>query len=320
MLIRLAISIVLCLLFVKYVVPFPFVTSQALTTPPPPTKARALYFTGAGIYIWWQIGAARYIQERCDRRLLQNIPVVGASAGSITATMLLTNADSAQGAKFAEKLAYDYEIFSRDKGLYGIWGELLREWLDEVIKDDSSLDSLKNLYISITPSLGMSKLVTGFEGKADLIEAIMASCHVPMFLDGKPFASYKGEAVLDGSFWYFVTKNRFTGLPFPENIPTEEVLWVDYGDDEEFMNSINGNFLGLITPEAMYEMIEAGYNHMKREDYYRRLPLGSRRMLPNVQEVRELLARSPELLSLLPEEVRGIPKRIRIPKFALKDG
>ena len=30
--------------------------------------------------------------------------------------------------------------------------------------------------------------------------------------------SYVGEQVLDGSFWYFVTKNRETGLPIPPGL------------------------------------------------------------------------------------------------------
>ena len=42
--------------------------------------------------------------------------------------------------------------------------------------------------------------VTKFESKADLIEAIMASAHVPFFLDGRPFLNFRGKWVWDGSF------------------------------------------------------------------------------------------------------------------------
>jgi hypothetical protein len=49
-----------------------------------PQKPKCVYFTGAGMYFWWQAGAAKYIQQNCD---LSNMPVIGASAGSLTATV-----------------------------------------------------------------------------------------------------------------------------------------------------------------------------------------------------------------------------------------
>ena len=39
------------------------------------------------------------------------------------------------------------------------------------------------------------------------------------------------------------------------------------------MQSISGNFLELVSPDKVPEMIEAGYNFMKREHYQGRLPL-----------------------------------------------
>jgi predicted patatin/cPLA2 family phospholipase len=88
---------------------------------------------------------------------------------------------------------------------------LLRKWLDIVIPDSVRTEDLQDLHIAITPTFKSPKLVSNFEDKNDLIDAIMASCHVPVFLDGRPFTEYKGEQVLDGSFWYFVTKDRYTG-------------------------------------------------------------------------------------------------------------
>lgn len=110
---------------------------------------------------------------------------------------------------------------------------------------------------------------------ADVIKACMASCHVPLFLDGRPFTEYRGEQVMDGSFWYFVTKDRVTGLPLPndENVTADDIFWIDYGDDEEFMQTISGNFLDLVSAESVPDMIEAGYNFMKREHFQGRLPM-----------------------------------------------
>eukprot|EP01031_Cornospumella_fuschlensis_P026953 gene26953-32566_t len=290
-------------------------------------KSESLYFTGAGIYIWWQMGCAKYIRENCDIRILRDIPVVGASAGSITATMLLANGDFDKGAKLAEQLAYDYDLYSRDSGLYGIWGKILREWLEEMIPSDLDMDSIRNLQISLTPSLGMSKLVSDFTHREDLLDALLASCHIPLILDGRPLATYKGEKVLDGSFWYFVTKNRFVSLPLPESVEGDEVMWVDYGDDAEFMASLTGSFVSLITPEDMYSMIGKGYAYMQREHQAGRILLPTTTMkkkrtssspssAPKGQSmsyIQGVLA-AKDILVGLPEELLKMPKKIRLPK------
>lgn len=186
--------------------------------------------------------------------------------------------DSIPGSAVA--IAGEWDVYSRKLGLAGVWGAMLRQWLDMVLPKSIPKENMSNLYIALTPTLKPSKLITGIEERSDLIDAIMASCHVPVFLDGRPFTEYKGEQVLDGSFWYFVTKNRYSGLPLLNNANPEQIFWVDYVDDEDFVQSVSGNFLALITPDDMYNMIEAGYNYMKREHYKGRLPFPKRTFTP----------------------------------------
>ena len=46
--------------------------------------------SGAGVYFWWQAGAAQYIQNFCD---ISEVKCYGASAGYITASLLLSGAN-----------------------------------------------------------------------------------------------------------------------------------------------------------------------------------------------------------------------------------
>lgn len=46
--------------------------------------------------------------------------------------------------------------------------------------------------------------VNEFDSKADLIEAALASAHVPFALDGKPFLRFRGRLCWDGSFPDFI--------------------------------------------------------------------------------------------------------------------
>ena len=236
----------------------------------PPVKPKAVYFTGAGIYFWWQAGCAKYLQEHCD---LTGMPILGASAGSISATLLLSNADFSLAAESAIRIGQDAGVYGRKTGLAGIWGTLVKQWLEEMIPDTVNAKNFELLQVAVTPTTKSPKLINDLKGKADVIEALLASCHVPVFLDGRPTTMFRGEQVVDGSFWYFVTKDRISGLPLPSEIPPEEIFWIDYCDDDDFMQSISGNILELVTPQRVLEMIDEGYNFMKREHYYGRLPM-----------------------------------------------
>lgn len=250
-----------------------------------PMQPKAMYFTGAGIYFWWQAGCAKYIQENCD---YSEIPMIGASAGSLSATLLLSNVDFNKAAESALRIGSESKVYERKGGLAGIWGTLLSTWLNEIIPDDLSPDTFKRLQIAVTPYLKSPKLVDGFQSKMDVIDACMASCHVPVFLDGRPTTTFRGEKVLDGSFWYFVTKDRTTGLPIPVNKKPEEIFWIDYCDDDDFMQSISGNILELVSPSKLLDMMDDGYNFMKREHYNGRLPL-ARLKKPNFVYVADFI-------------------------------
>ena len=236
------------------------------------TKPMNLYFTGAGIYFWWQIGAAKYIRENCD---LTDVMIQGASAGSITATMLLSGCDFEETLNIALELADKHDIYRSKSGLKLVLGGILSEFLDKVIPEEIDEKILRPLQIALTPAeYNIPKypfLIAAPSIRKQLIECIKASCHIPVLLDGRVSTTYKDMTVVDGSFWYFVTKNRWTGLPIPQEGPSS-IYWVDYSDDEEFMKKISGNILELADPKALREMISSGFNHMSKQDRAGTLP------------------------------------------------
>ena len=87
-------------------------------------------------------------------------------------------------------------------------------------------------------------------------------------------------------FSYFTFICKF----LPQNI-----FWLDYCDDEAFMNEVSGNFMELVQPNDMFDMIESGYNHMKREHHYDRLPFLRKSIFS-----RETLHAAVEVLPKLP--------------------
>ena len=102
----------------------------------------------------------------------------GASAGALTATLVATNVDFSEATVLALDLAAKGKVWDRRRGLQGIWGPLIKEWL-EILLPDSISSVSERLMLLVTPIPSLGKLaVNEFVDKADLIECNMASIHL----------------------------------------------------------------------------------------------------------------------------------------------
>lgn len=170
----------------------------------PGSSYQAVRFTGGGIYFWWQAGVATYLLE--DKNL-KSTHLIGASAGSITASLLLAKADFQQAAKIAIRQVDEMKLWNNPTGLAGVWGPILEDFLQQLILPSSITDEdLKRIHIAATPRFIFkgTKFLNNFETKEELIHAVLTSTHIPFFMDGKPWKAYKGKKYIDGSFWSFV--------------------------------------------------------------------------------------------------------------------
>lgn len=100
---------------------------------------------------------------------------------------------------------------------------------------------------------------------------------------------------------YFVTKNRYTGLPICPSTNPSDILWVDYCDDEDFMQSISGNILETVSGETMRNMMQSGYNFMESEHAIGRLPIAK---WPSKRFVME------KIIKQIPAQILSSPSRL----------
>ena len=69
----------------------------------------------------------------------------------------------------------------------GVWGPLIQRWLHELLPANAATicSGRVGLFVlAIWPPLPHHLMVSDFESKDDLVEAAMASVHIPYFLDG----------------------------------------------------------------------------------------------------------------------------------------
>ncbi|TFJ83152.1 hypothetical protein NSK_005541 [Nannochloropsis salina CCMP1776] len=115
--------------------PSSFSPSPSSSFPSPSFPAPTLSFPGGGIFFYWQAGAVHYLQHHFD---LGQATLVGASAGALTAVLAGCAVSMPAAAERALALSMSISLWQRPLGLAGVWGGLVREWLDELLPQDAA--------------------------------------------------------------------------------------------------------------------------------------------------------------------------------------
>jgi hypothetical protein len=230
------------------------------------TKVQHIIFPGGGIFFWWQAGVVKALQEKYDLSK-RDIIMSGASAGSISCVLAACNVDMDKAMSSALRISDTAGIFTRRRGLAGIWGGLIEGWLHELLPDDCHVICSDRVNISvttITPSLLPlhRRVISTFSSKKDVIDACLASVHVPFFIDGHFSRTYRGETCVDGSFLFFLhnipwsLEEQFDGI--------HRALMVYHRDDKRLMKRKWGIFQ-TIDKKSLIEMFHMGYAYGSRQ-------------------------------------------------------
>ncbi|BDA50930.1 probable 1-acylglycerol-3-phosphate O-acyltransferase Pnpla3 [Coccomyxa sp. Obi] len=213
---------------------------------------------GGGIFFWWEIGAVKYLQQRFDIHKWQ---MRGASAGALVATLAACNVDSEVAFECAHRLSMEHKLFERSLGLAGVWGSIVRQWLDELLPANAADMCRGRLKLVVTNVRTFQlEYVDDFATKEELIDANMASAHIPFFLDGRPFASYRGKLYIDGSVTDFLFYDNSELLKC-----NGDAFILDYTQDK-LMQTTRLDFVKLRNPEEIEQLIAAGYAYAQRMD------------------------------------------------------
>ena len=169
---------------------------------------RVIAFTGGGLFYWWQAG---WISQQ---KFYPTDVFVGASAGSLSAALAKCEVDADLAFDLAIQLCDEYRVFEEPLGLGGRWGIIVRDWLERLLPVDAAERCRGNVAILVTqlgplednplgvlgwPPLRRSR-IADFSDRADLVDCLMASVHIPFFMDGQFFATFRGKPCIDGSF------------------------------------------------------------------------------------------------------------------------
>eukprot|EP00775_Hariotina_reticulata_P003710 gene3710-3973_t len=154
---------------------------------------------------FWQLGILEYLQRHYD---LSGCTMVGSSAGALLSVLSACNVSAQAALDRAHELCLEYKVFTRPLGLAGVWGAMVRQWLDDLLPDNAAeLCSGGHVQVVVTTLPFLTrKVISSFKDRDDLIEVALASAHIPFLLDFQLSALCRGQHCVDGSLLYMITR------------------------------------------------------------------------------------------------------------------
>lgn len=216
-----------------------------------------IIFPGGGLFFYWQAGVIAYLQEE-GYNLSSNILLSGASAGALSATLAKTEVSPYDATELALSMSDEAGVWDRPLGLQGVWGSIIYDWLDQLLPLDAE-ERVKQdeLHILLTPvpSFGKSR-ISQFENRQDLINANMASVHLPWFLDGNLTSNFRGKPHIDGSFLSEPSDY------FAQEYSEQPKLILDFKRDP-VMKDRASEFIKVVSKQTIWDILEQGKKHAR---------------------------------------------------------
>mmetsp|Transcript_23859 Transcript_23859/g.65546 ORF Transcript_23859/g.65546 Transcript_23859/m.65546 type:complete len:315 (-) Transcript_23859:681-1625(-) len=160
-------------------------------------------FSAGGLLFPYYQGIVEGLQE--EGLLSHDTPVAGASAGSLIAACAKSGLTQEELLDALLRLARDCRRLGTRKNL----GPLLRDILLEVLPADiHERCTSGNVHIAVTEVQSGFKfrpvLLNSFSSKDDLVGALLTSCHIPWYFNGKPTTVFREIPHFDGGFTNFL--------------------------------------------------------------------------------------------------------------------
>ncbi len=242
-------------------------------------KVPIVSVAGGGVFFFWQIGAMKAIlEERNDRPTMY----AGGSSGALACALALCNVPCDRIIDTTERIVRNKKVRKRKFGLFGVWGKVVNEWREELLPENAAEICNSKLTVQVTEWRGIRKgfkvrRINQFAGKKGLIDALMASSHIPYFMNKKArrtlTAFVDGEErkfrALDGAFLYVVPGKSCLGISKEHyRITTHHGVRPDYfvsHTRDKTLKKHNIKFTDTIDKNIMTLLAKRGYEYTREK-------------------------------------------------------
>lgn len=180
--------------------------------------APGILLPGSGMHLWWQLGAVARLAKMFD---LSQAQFAGASVGALAAVLAACDIDINRALDVAWRLCDEAGVFGVGAlGFYGVWGRILHSLLHELLPSDAHVRCNGRVNILLRRPFRPRKLVNIFSSRSDLIDACLASAHIPWVMDKHFSAQWRGFQYVDSSFG---SEGGLPKLALPQVAPSMEL-------------------------------------------------------------------------------------------------
>lgn len=159
-------------------------------------------FSAGGLLFPFYIGVCKGLMK--SGYMSERTRLAGASAGSLIAACVSSGLSMDLVLSKCQALMEDCRVH----GTRGRLGIVLEKFLKETLPEDAHLRCNGRTYVAVTQTMRFNSvqpvLVSQFEDKDDLIQALMTSCHIPFWLDGRLTNDFRGHPHVDGGLTNFI--------------------------------------------------------------------------------------------------------------------
>ena len=276
-------------------------------------------FPGGGTFFWWELGAVSALADEYD---LSGMQLSGYSAGAVAAVFGLCGVDPDKAYRIAFILAENAGVFRNPLGLAFTWGKLIDAWLRACLPDDaaSSCDGAAAVVLTTFTPWPRVASVSSFADRERLIACLMASTHIPFFMDGH-FARQIGSDALHAQDEAVAQHQpsvraadggclKFLGLATTLSLLTHDApaghvaTLMDPAKDEAFMAACATHGWSMLKPDGVDQFINYGRAYVQRQAAAG--PAGDLAALERIRRRQRKLHRSELALVEFPANARGV--------------
>lgn len=177
-----------------------------------------IHFKGNASGYLHYIGCGLYLRQHYN---LDNVKFSGCSAGAIISAIMALDID------FAKAVLIPFQLQPKSKNkfaLMGIWKNKLKVYLEEILPTECNYEELKTLRVGVQ-FIDEFQFFEKYQSKIDLINCLLASSHIPFFMDFKPFDNFRGRICMDGDLLSSYERHKEPGtfhinyeIPFIKSI------------------------------------------------------------------------------------------------------
>lgn len=231
----------------------------------PPRNVITVCCPGGGVFFWWQIGAMRELLTLYELPP-EHVVLSGASAGALAVVLAQCDVDVTAAHKSADRLAEEAGCFSNPLGLCGVWGRLVYAWLDALLPEEAAAHCTGRCRVVVTRCTPLPQAVgiAAFGRRAELIEALMASTHIPFFMDGHPLSRLVPRATDGGLLTWLGLASELETL-CPSAVDRAQAVSISHKHDEAFRTACRAHGWSALSLRGTEEFCGFGAAWVQRE-------------------------------------------------------